>query len=761
MILNDNLVQIANYQNLIGGFATFSLVRDKICTDIYLNKIEVKKVLNINQLSYQALNEFGFVSYSGLSDLTDILTKSTKEIILDGSELNEIKSLLTLIKESTNYAKALSENEFKDIFTTLVFHSELYNDLNKYILPDGSINAEATSELRKLNKKIINGKLDLNKAARNFINSNNSIMMDDIISNRNNRICVLVKAGSNTNSGFIHGESSSGLALYYEPPILINLNNELIRLQEKWADLVFTIYKDLTLSIKSLADSLNQNYQTLIIIDSYFAKARFMAEFSAINAQLSDNRIINLIQAKHPEIDRDKVVANDYFLNSQKNILLISGPNTGGKSVSLKVVSLFVLATYLGLPILASEAEIGFFDNVFIDIGDHQSISESLSSFSAHLSTLKQILLNVNENSLVILDELGSGTDPNEGAAFAQAILEKLLKIGSFAIISTHYNQLKNYAYQQKSIQLASMEFDLDNNQPTYHILNDYSGSSYALEIAKKYDIPTDIIKRAQFFLNQQTQQSDKLIDQLNQQLLSVQKQKNQLQDQINNYQTLEKQLKLKINNLEHDKEKILNNFQNELDNKLKDITNQAQSYIAEYKKSNVDHHAIELTKKLEELNETEQEKPIIVDDTIVVGDYVKILSSSKIAQVSEIKKNNVILKVGGLSIVTTKNKVTKVANYIKPTAKVKSSNHSVSKNISMSCNLIGKRVEEAQSELANYLDSCLLTNIKTCTIIHGYGTGALRKMVWQYLSKMSFIDSYRLGEQAEGSSGATVVYFK
>ena len=758
---NAKIVALDKYKALVAGYAGFPLGAQLILDQkINTSRYWIEETLKTNDEAYLLYCEKGEFAKEGIFDCTEIIAKLDKKIILNSTEFLAIRQLCQAIKNTDKYYK---ENKVKaprlsEYFSALTPQPEIIKEIDRVFLPSGEIDENCSTVLRRIAKEQSETKARITTTAGKFFKENNAKLQETLLVERNGRSCVLLKAGYRNQEGLIHGESASGLAIYFEPPSLINLNNRLANLQNEWEREIYNILSRLGGMIAKVSPILLADQETYTILAAYSAKAEFMLKHKAINSEISEEYGLEISEGRHPEIAQEAVVANSYVLSADKRILLISGPNTGGKTVSLKLIGLIVLATYCGLPITCDYAKMAIFDQVFLDIGDQQSISASLSTFSSHLNNLKAILEKTTPESLVIIDELGTGTDPDEGAALAVAVLDFLLRKGSLAVLTTHYNQLKQYAYQRDDIQIAAMGFDLAGNRPTYRLIENSSGSSYGLAIAEQYGIDQTVVEAARKYQEANSKESDKLIEELNNRIFELNEKTKKIEKIEEETVEIKHRLEEQLTNIEELKEQEKEKIEEEAKEYLDSIKEKAEKLIAEYKSTQIQPQAIKLKRELEKLEKEPTGEKIKVD--LKVGDWAQVKSSGQSGEIIELNKKQIILLVNGLKIKTDLSKV-EPAKKKAPVAGFVAKEVSKKSQVSTSIDLLGCRVEEALAELSLYLDGCLLQNLATVTIIHGFGTGALKKAIWEYLKKQKYIAGYRLGDYNEGGGGVTIVEFK
>ena len=577
---------------------------------------------------------------------------------------------------------------------------------------------------------------------------------------------VPVKLSEKNNfKGTIIDYSSSGETVYMEPQTVSLLNNEISILMLDEEREIERILRELTAKIADNYDPLMNNYNTLCYLDMVYAKAKFSIEYNCTMPIITEKEI-NLVKARHPLIDQQEVIANTITYNDNESIIIVTGPNTGGKTVLIKTMGLLSIMTQSGMMIPVSEgSKTIIFDNIFADIGDEQSIEQSLSTFSSHLTRIINILKNMTVGSLVLLDELGSGTDPKEGASLAISILDYIRVRGVFVIATTHYSELKAYAYDKDEIINASVEFDVDSLSPTYRLLLGTPGKSNALLISERLGLPEKIIQAAKDnVLTSQTEISD-LINKL-------EKQGNSLDKRITEYETLIESNKQLVSENEKLQRELIER-QNEIKRKaavsksqiIKDAKQDAFDLLKEIedlkKRKDIKEHEIaELKYKVKNLSLDEEEKSRTVGHVYQPGDLVTVLKFNRIGELVKKQKNNHwIVKMGILNSQFSEDQFEFVEHKKKeePKGKMKSK---VVKKAKLELDLRGMRYEEARHELDKYIDDCIVTNMPHASVIHGFGTLTLRKLVKGYLDKHPLVKSHRDGEAGEGGQGVTVVYF-
>ena len=642
--------------------------------------------------------------------------------------------------------------------------SNLEKEIHRVITNSLTVADNASPDLNQIRKSLKKAEANLQSKIASLAFSYGKYLNDDNITIRDGHFVLPVKTVDKSKvNGIVYDVSDSGNTTFIEPLEIVQINNEITALKVQENEEIRRILKALTALVLLQEGEIITNNKIIAKLDFLSAKALYGNEINADIAECSDKQEILLESARHPLIDPKKVVANSFELNENEPIIIISGPNAGGKTVSLKTVGLLTLMHQSGLALPVRKGKVGYFKHIFIDIGDNQSLSDNLSTFSAHISQIGEIIHAVGGKDLVLLDELGTGTDPKEGEALAVEVTKYLENKHALAMISSHFAAMKEYAFLSKNIANASMIFDEENLSPTYRFKQGVPGKSYALEVASRYGIDKDIITKAHEFLkSHETNDASELLDILQKKVEEA----NKLQDELDKKQIeLEKREKKLANEEEL--------FENRKENMLKDVKEEKAELIENAKKEISDiiskmynsdmrvHEVIELKKELEELEEKEEE--VVYNEDIAINDYVSIPSMNIYGRVMRMKGNKAhIVSDGGLAFDVDKNKLHKVQQPKVGTSKVKKTNYDLAINtkVGIELNLIGMRVEEAKNALIKYLDNCRLKHLSQVRIIHGFGSGALRNMTRSYLDTQKDL-THRPGGEHEGGGGCTVVLFK
>ncbi|MBR2990241.1 MAG: Smr/MutS family protein [Solobacterium sp.] len=723
-----------------------------------------------NERIRDALNavvHYGPMPFYGIRDITAALNDAEKSRTLTVQELLDVMMFIRGLRSAAAYERSIEQphEALKDLTDTLVVHPATEQKIGKAINDYGEVVDDASAELRQIRRELHAADQQITNAVQHFIATNSDSIVDGIVTYRGSRAVILVKAqDKNRFGGMIYGDSASGQASYIEPAVLIPANNRKQELLSREQDEIERILRELTMLVRKDAVEERANLMTTAILDALFAKAQWGAAHRAVAAELTQERSLILKRARHPLIDDTMVVANDYHIEAPRTTLLITGPNTGGKTVSMKIIGLFVLLTYCGYPVSADEARIPYFDHVFADIGDDQSVAASLSSFSAHVRKLTEVIANATENSLALLDEIGSGTDPKEGESLAIAIMNELRQRRTMTVATTHYSRLKSYGKRHDDILVASVQFDMEELRPTYRFIEGVAGRSNALEVAARYGLPSGIINYARFLRSQAQTEEDELIERLEEQLNENYEKERILNERLAEVEEMEKQIKHREHVLAYEKEGLKEKSRREAEAYLASVREEAEQILSEMRsmKGTAKYHEVlEVSKLLPAAEEAETEHE---EDSYRPGDVVELYGSTTPARVLEVRRKDILIDLNGRQMRVKSSQIhhsLKVMPAKKNTASVSVSSGSVFDSMPIECNLIGMHVDEAMDVLASYMDDAKVHGLNTFRIIHGDGTGALRKAVHKMLAADRSVESYHLGMPKEGGTGATIVVLK
>ncbi len=716
----------------------------------------------------------GSVPLDGIKDITISLKKTTVENqVLSAYELLEIAQL---IRASHTMASFLSKRKataplLLPFVGLLVTDRVLEYNITQAIDEHGNVKDSASKELKAIRSGIVHSSEELRKRLASILKriSEQEFLQDEIITTRDGRMVIPVKVEYKKQvPGFIHSSSATGATVFVEPAETLELNNALRELQIKEQREIERILRELTSMVAEQRDQLETAFRTLVGLDVLFAKAKYSIETQGNQPKLTLGNVIRLIDARHPVLlqrhKRDQVEPLTLILDDETRTVLITGPNAGGKSVAMKTVGLLCLLTQSGLHIPASiESELPVFQNFFTDIGDEQSIENDLSTFSSHLLNLQEILSEADEQSLVLIDEIGTGTDPAEGSALAASVLQELTRRNVVTIATTHHGSLKVFAHTAQGMANASMEFDLATLSPTYRFRMGIPGSSYAFELAERLQFDREFLTQARSFLDSDRLQLERLLVDLERQAQEYSTQLHSVQQERDKYRSLLREYETKLEELRRETQRL----RREAAAEAKGIVDSAQSLvertIKEIRETNADREVIRQAKG--SMGETKKQLESLVNDEVettdqselVVGDNVKLKTGTEIGELLERRGEEATVLWGSARLRVR----TKDLARVKEKPRAHSNVSTVEMHSSQAKNEIdlrGLTGEEAISTIEVFLDNALAAGLHRVDIIHGKGTGALRKRVTAFLKSHPQVHSYRLGEWNEGGSGVTVV---
>lgn len=721
-----------------------------------------------------------------LTDFKDV-RPSTKRLgvkaNLNAKELGNLLLVLSLANEINSFLEDLDDEKIDlsaidSILDQLDVPDLLFRELKKSLDYDGEVLDTASSALARLRHDIASNEEEIKDKMNAYTKGNSSkYLSEQIVTIRDDRYVIPVKQEYRAKfGGVVHDQSASGQTLFIEPEAVLNLNNRQQNLIAQEKQEIRNILKHLSGLAREEIDSLNNIATALTRLDFLQAKAKLAKNMKASEPILTKDHSINLRNARHPLIDPEKVVPNDIRLGDDFDTMLITGPNTGGKTITLKTVGLLQLMAQSGLFIPAEEgSKVGVFEEVYADIGDEQSIEQSLSTFSSHINDIVAIMKNVNKETLVLIDEIGAGTDPEEGASLAISILDFLRQKDAKIMVTTHYPELKLYGYNRPRTTNASMEFDLKTLSPTYHLQIGIPGHSNAFAIARRLGMREDVVKNAQNLMSDEDSDINKMISKLNAQTKAATSARNRLETSLDRSQKLEQKLQQALDWYNQRVQKQLDFAQeraNEIIAKRRKKADQIIEQLEKQKNAGVKENKIIEAKG--ELNNLERQANNLAHNKVLqrekrrhhvnVGDRVKVLSYGQTGTITKkLSEHEYEVQMGIIKVKASdrdierieKNESTKPKHLVRATSAVRRSNaHS-------ELDLRGQRYDEAMTNLDRYIDSVLLAGLGTVTIIHGIGTGAIRKGVWQYLRNSRHVKSFNYAPANEGGNGATIVELK
>lgn len=731
----------------------------------------------------------GNISFGGLKDPGFQMKRLEIGGCLNAAELLSICTLLEITRRAKAYSREnrddLPADSLDVLFAGLEPLTPLLEEIRRCILAEDEISDDASPALHSVRRTIRNINDKIHGAMNNLLNSSStrSYLQDAVITMRNGRYCLPVKAEYKGQvPGMIHDQSSTGSTLFIEPMSVVKLNNDLKEAFLKEQEAIEAVLAELSNLTAQYAAYLLDNYRILADLDFIFAKANLAKIQNGMAPIFNTEGRIRIRQGRHPLLDPKKVVPIDVHLGDTFHLLIITGPNTGGKTVSLKTVGLFTLMGQAGLHIPAKDrSELAIFDDVYADIGDEQSIEQSLSTFSSHMTNIVSILKHATPQSLVLFDELCAGTDPDEGAALAISILDRLRQDGIRTMATTHYSEIKLYALSTTGVENACCEFSVQTLSPTYRLLIGIPGKSNAFAISSKIGLPADLIEDAKTRITKENENFEDVIADLEQSRLTIEKE----QAEINRYKeeaaSLKKQLEEKQERLNRSRDRVLQEANQQaaaILKEAKDLADETIRNFHKYGKTHMDASAMEkdrekIRKKMAKAQSKSsiQKKEQInhnVPKKLRLGDSVKILSMNLKGTVHTLPdaKGNLFVQAGILRYQTNIRDLILVNDDATPAVhntKTGAGKLKMSKSLSVSpeINLIGKTVDEALMELDKYLDDAYLAHLKSVRIVHGKGTGALRKAVQGHLKRQKYVKAFHLGEFGEGDAGVTIAEFE
>ena len=794
--MNEKVLHTLEYNKILDQLTEYAFSADAKSRCQKLRPITDRaQIEQLQQQTSDALSrlfKYGSLSFSGVTDIRDSLKRLEIGGALSAIELLRVCSLLESAKRAKAFARSQDDSDQPDDSLTSLFAgieplTPLCDEIRRCILSEDEIADDASSTLHSI-RRSMRGMNDKIRAQMNSMINNTttrSYLQDTVITMRDGRYCLPVKAEAKSLvPGMIHDQSSTGSTLFIEPMAVVNLNNEYKELQLREQEEIEVILAGLSNLTASYATQLLADYELLTELDFIFARAAFAQTYNGVAPLFNDDGRIHIRKGRHPLLDPKKVVPIDVRLGEDFRLLIVTGPNTGGKTVSLKTVGLLTLMGQSGLHIPASErSELGIFDEVFADIGDEQSIEQSLSTFSSHMVNIIRILEQVNDRSLVLFDELCAGTDPTEGAALAISILSKLHLYGARIMATTHYSELKVYALSTPGVENACCEFDVATLSPTYRLLIGIPGKSNAFAISEKLGLPTDLIADAKGRISKSEGDFEDLIADLEKSRSTIEREQLEINQYKAEIESLKEKLEQKQERLDSSRDKILREANEQAYNILKEAKDVADETIRNFNKygkagapvSEMEKERTKLRGKMDKAAQkmSEQKKASVpnhnVPKKLRIGDSVKVISMNLNGTVHSLPnaRGDLYVQMGILRSLVNINDLILLEEDAAPgtkkfqktsAGKIKMSK---SASVSTEINLIGKTTDEAIPLLDKYLDDAYLAHLPSVRIVHGKGTGALRNAVQAHLKRLKYVKSFHLGEFGEGDAGVTIAEFK
>ena len=784
--MNNKVLKTLEFYKIINMLLdrSQSIIGKNVIKNSHISKelSEVQKLLDETDEAYRFIIKHRLPGISNIDNLDEdfklielghfLLPKKLLEV---WKLLNTSKSLKNIITEE----ESIEYNNIYSLLNSLNIYAQLERDLEVSIISAEEISDEASHELKRI-RRMIKSKNDLIRDRLNQLISTSDKLMDNIYTLRDGRYVVPVRSEfKNSFKGIVHDQSSSGQTVFIEPMFVIDLNNDLKKLEIEEEKEIERILREFSKRIYEILPQLITNLSIISSIDFIFARGKLAYDMEAIKPIINDNGIISLKSAKHPLIDKDKVVPIDISLGNSFNTLVITGPNTGGKTVTLKTVGILTLMTQFGLMIPCFDnSEVAIFDEIFADIGDEQSIEQSLSTFSSHMKNIIDIINNAKTNSLILFDELGSGTDPEEGSGLSISILNYFLEKNIRTIATTHYSQLKMYAMSTENVQNGAMEFNVEKLEPTYKLIIGISGKSNAFEISKKLGLDDSFIINAKKFISNNDLSFDKLVSNVDNRRKEYEELIIEQRELLNFNKKIKQEYENKLEKFNSQKEKRIKKLEEYIENSINETDkfcretinhiNKARSKEQSHKLKKISEEILE---KIEKINHNKSIKndinSNISNEPLMLGEEVKVLSLNENGFIQTLpdKNGNVQVKIGILKVNASINDIIRIESIIdKSKEKTSYSKSTFIKSDKLYSNKIdvrGYNTEDAIYEIDKFLDDSFIANLNEVTIVHGKGTGILRNNITDFLKKHKLVKSFSFGKLNEGGDGATVVKLK
>ena len=747
------------------------------------DKREVTYLLKSTEEAFNLLYKYSLERVPYCVSVINAVSRAEKGATLNMRELLDIAALLSASRTVKSSIESVSDESVENIKTLasgLFEYRILEKEITSKIVSEDTMADSASERLASIRKRIRDLNVKIRDKLNSYIRGSNKFMQDNVVTMRMNRYVIPVKAEyKGMVKGFVHDQSATGSTVFIEPEQVIEYNNDLKTAYIEESEEVYRILRELSGKVAGISNAIKYNEEILSDIDVFYAKATYAFETKATRPIVNFSGIISIKKARHPLINPEKVIPVTVTLGKEYKYLLVTGPNTGGKTVTLKLTGLMCLFAMCGLYIpCEEESEVSVFENIFCDVGDEQSIEQSLSTFSSHMVNIIDFCNNLTSTSLVLLDELGAGTDPEEGSALALAVIEKLLKSGSCGIVTTHYSRLKEYAMTEPLIENASMDFDIKTLRPVYKLNIGIPGNSNAIEISKRLGLPEDLAKRATELLSKDKVSLDNVLKKAEESRQEAEKLSEELKVLKEEKEKELEGVKKELSSVKAEKDKITASARQEVKKIVSERLIEAEAIVSElndiYKTCELENgeliRARTLKNKLADSKYLNEDIPLSkyelapVDvKKLSVGDEVYVKSFNNTGTINGIKEKKGEVEVLFGNIKSTV-KLSDCFNAKKQA--VQSEKPKVSRSVERSSpkaeiNIIGKTVAEGVEEVEKFIDQAIVSNIPEIRIIHGMGTGKLKKGVWDYLKTNKNVSEYRLGRYGEGESGVTVVTLK
>lgn len=748
----------------------------------YTKEEKVKEKLKETDEAINMIYKTGNIAISEIADNTDGINILKAEGVLSAKKILEIVQVLKVSETLKKYFQKeyINNQDFltlSELFNNLYTNNNIVEKISKSIIDEETIADEASPELHSIRKKKIKITGQIREKLNTIIHSSQYAkkIQENVITIRNNRYVIPVKEEYKQDvKGFIHDISSTGSTVFIEPISVLEMNNEINRLKIEENQEIEKILQEISQTLYPYINEIEKDIELIGKIDFIFAKAEYAKSTKSNIPKISEKKEIELKNARHPLIEEEKVVPISLTLGKEFQTLLITGPNTGGKTVTLKTVGLLNAMASSGLAIPADNTtSIHVFDNIYADIGDDQSISDSLSTFSSHMKNIVNILKNATENSLVLVDELGSGTDPIEGAELAISILQELESRKILTIATTHYPELKKYALTTDRFENASVAFNIETLTPTYKLLVGVPGRSNAFEISQKLGLDENIIKNAKERINKNEIHFEEILKNIYDDKEEIEKEKEIIKAQLEEANKINEKAKTEYTQIEEKKNKILEKAKQEARNMLleakeeinevmKNIENAKNSKELNNTRNKINDKIKGISKNTQGIEKNTEQEEIKPEDIQINQEmYIKSFGQNGIILSRPSKNKEVMVQIGSMKINVPINQLQKIKEKTKKSSTISYSSIAKAKNAHTEINIIGFTVEEARQVVEKFLDDSSLANLKTVRIVHGKGTGKLRDGIHQILRKNPHVESFRLGTYGEGEMGVTIVELK
>lgn len=791
--MESKILDTLEFSKVISDLAAFAgseKTVEKIRGLLPSTKIEdVKRAQDETEDGVTLLKREDGIPVARFNDIRPHLKRLSIGASLDGEEISHILKVLVVGHEMIDYFEKIKDDEEIELHVVyaIVERIQVFSNLVKHIRSvindSGEILDDASPALRTIRNTIRQSQSQIRTQLARFTKGSQSkYLTENIVTMRNDRYVLPVKAESRGQvKGVIHDQSASGQTVFIEPQNVVNLNNKLRQLQAEEREEIERILAEISAHLADHIPELENNLEVLTQLDFINAKARYAQSINAVRVEISEENHINFLQARHPLIAEDEIIPNDIYLGEDYKTVIITGPNTGGKTIVLKTLGLLQLMGQAGLQLpVAEESQMGLFDGIYADIGDEQSIEQSLSTFSSHMVTIIDNLKKITPKSLVLFDELGAGTDPQEGAALAISILDYVRQVGSYAMITSHYPELKAYGFNSYETVNASMEFDIETLEPTYRLAIGVPGRSNAFEISKRLGLPGEIIDHARELMSGESQNVNDMIEDLDAQRKNAEAEYEAFQENHKEARLIRRRLEIAHEAFKKEKEEMMVKARAEANQRVEKIEKEAERVIEELRDKQLqsghseaikEHEFIDARTRLGTLRSEEEKEALQKNKVLQKAKETEKLHEGEDVLVSTLGQtgtlieqtsdNEWMVQLGSLRMKVEERNLEKIESKEEEKKPPKRVQRSSTKTVRTELNLIGERYEDAMAKLDNYLDSALLNNHVSVRLIHGDGTGALREGVHQKLKRHPQVEDFNLAPANQGGTGVTIVNFK